>query len=581
MKLVKKRKDGSTEALKVADKEKQKSIKALPPWKLLIVDDEHDVHTMTKLSLKEFEFVGRPLQIYQAMSGQEAREILQQHSDIAVALVDIVMETDDAGLRLINYIRNELKYKMIRLIVRTGQPGMAPERQVIEEYDIDDYKSKTELRADKLFLTMRVTLKAYRDLQTLDTNRRALRKILEAVPKFNHAQSLTHFFNGVLTQLIGLCNLGENSLIYSINSGLVITTDPKQNEVVVQSGTGRFAPAQNQEEIDKIRHICLKRIVNKNTQQSIPENVLLIPLEIQNKQIGFVYLENATHLSEADLDLIHIMVQQCSSALENLQLYMDLKEANQKTLKMLELAEQARQDAENANQAKSQFLAKMSHELRTPLNAILGYSEMLEDSATEFNVEQEQCIADLHKIQEASYRLLKMINEVLDFSKLDTGQMPLKVTTFDLKPLIDDIITTMTPLIEESYNEFDLQLDNVLGEMQSDRGKIHQILLILLSNATKFTEKGKICLYAHYTTEQVTFKVIDNGIGMTEAQIKKLFFPFTQADDSTTRRYEGTGLGLTICHRLTEMLGGRLAVESEINQGSTFILSVPTVLESS
>ncbi|MCV6638781.1 ATP-binding protein [Candidatus Albibeggiatoa sp. nov. NOAA] len=577
MKLVKKRKDGSTATLKVAEKKQADTQSQLPPWKVLIVDDEHDVHTMTKLSLKEFEFAGRTLQIFQATSGAEAHDILKHEPDIAVALIDIVMETDDAGLKLINYIRNELKYTLIRLIVRTGQPGMAPEKTVIEEYDIDDYKSKTELRADKLYLTMRVTLKAYRDLLTLDANRRALRKILEAVPKFHHVQSLAQFFNGVLSQLIGLCNLGENSLIYSVNSGLVITTSPHENQAVVQSGTGRFSPSQESEEIEAIRKMCLERILGQTPYQILPENALLIPLTVQEKQIGFVYLENAIHLSQADLDLIQIMVQQCSSALENLQLYMDLKEANKKTLKMLEVAEQARQEAEAADLAKSQFLANMSHELRTPLNAILGYSEMLEDTATD--LEQDECIEDLHKIQEASYRLLTMINEVLDFSKLDTGQMLLCLAQFELQSLLDDVISTMQPLVEETYNQLEVQLIDTkeLGTLQTDKAKLHQILLTLLSNATKFTENGKICLQISYTTKQVVFKVIDNGIGMTEQQVQHLFKPFVQGDMSSTRRYEGAGLGLAISHRLAEMLGGTLEVESEFQKGSTFTLSLPLV----
>ncbi|MEK7991585.1 MAG: DUF3369 domain-containing protein [Thiotrichaceae bacterium] len=577
MKLVKKTKDGSDSVVKIAKKKPPEQKPQLPPWKILIVDDEHDVHTMTKLSLKEFEFSGRTLQIFQATSGLEAQDILKREKDISVALIDIVMETDDAGLKLINYIRNELKYNFIRLIVRTGQPGMAPEKTVIEQYDIDDYKSKTELRADKLYLTMRVTLKAYRDLLTLDANRQALRKILEAVPKFHHVQSLTQFFNGVLSQLIGLCNLGENSLIYSVNSGLVITTSAHENQAVVQSGTGRFAPQQETEEVDAIRQMCLEWISGQSPYQILPKNALLIPLTVTGKQIGFVYLENASHLSQADLDLIQIMVQQCSSALENLQLYMDLKEANKKTLKMLEIAEQARQDAEAADLAKSQFIANMSHELRTPLNAILGYSEMIEDTVIE--LKQEDCIDDLHKIQQSSYRLLKMINEVLDFSKLDTGQMLLCLAQFELQSLLDDIVAMMQPLVEETYNQFELQIVNsqTLGTLQTDKAKLHQILLTLLSNATKFTENGKICLQVNYLEERVIFKVIDNGIGMTENQIESLFKPFVQGDMSFTRRYEGVGLSLAISHRLAKMLGGTLEVESQIKQGSTFVLSLPLI----
>lgn len=582
MKFVRKKKDGSTKEIKTAEKKSQ--IK-LPPWKVLIVDDEIDIHEMTQLGLKDFQFADRALQILQAMSGTEARDILKAAPDIAVALIDVVMETDDAGLQLVDFIRNQLKYSLIRLIIRTGQPGMAPEREVIERYDIDDYKSKTELRADKLYTTMRVALKSYRDLSTLDSNRKALRKILEALPEFHHAQSLNKFFNGVLSQLIGLCNLGENSLISTVNSGLVITAD-SHHQITVQSGTGRFTPTEESDEIENIRQICSKKILGETANQTLPPDALLIPLEINKKPNGFVYLENARHLSRADLDLIHIMAQQCASALENLQLYLDLKEANQKTLQLLEIAEQARQEAEQArkksevaNQAKSHFLANMSHELRTPLNAIIGYSEMLQETAEDLELEQDDFTPDLQKIQGAGHNLLGLINDVLDLSKIEAGKIELFLETFALNTVLDEVASTVRPLVEKRYSTLTVSYDDHLGDMQTDLTKLRQMLLNLMSNAAKFTEKGHIRLEVKLDGEWVSFCVIDNGIGMTIEQQKKLFKPFTQGDSSMTRRYGGTGLGLAITQKFAQMVGGTLWVESEFGYGSTFVLSLPITVQ--
>lgn len=306
--------------MKIVRKQKSSAAahKKLPPWKILIVDDEADIHAMTRLALTGFKFVGKKLQIFQAMSGAEAEEILKNDTEISVAFIDVVMETDDAGLQLVNFIRNELKYRLIRLIIRTGQPGIAPEKEVIERYDIDDYKDKTELTSEKLYTTMRLALKSYRDLKILDNNRKALRQILDAAPKLYQPQSLNQFFNGVLSQIIGLCNLGENSLISTIDNGLVVTT----NNQIIQAGTGRLNDPNNNPELEEIITNCSNRVLELTSSEILPSGAILIPLKIQNDTIGFIYLENAQYLDEADKELIDIMVNQCTSALENLQSYL-------------------------------------------------------------------------------------------------------------------------------------------------------------------------------------------------------------------------------------------------------------------
>jgi CheY-like chemotaxis protein len=239
---------------------------------------------------------------------------------------------------------------------------------------------------------------------------------------------------------------------------------------------------------------------------------------------------------------------------------------------------QAKEMAEAANVSKSQFLANMSHELRTPMNAIIGYSEMLKEDAED--LELLDFIEDLSKIHSAGKHLLGLINDVLDLSKIESGKMELYLETFSVKKLLDEVIATIQPLTEQKSNQLKMKIINELGEIKADLTKTRQILFNLLSNAAKFTENGQISLEVKRefksAQEYITFRVSDEGIGMTPEQQQKLFQPFSQVDASTTRRFGGTGLGLAITKQFAEMMKGEIWVESEFGQGSTFTVCIPT-----
>jgi len=245
---------------------------------------------------------------------------------------------------------------------------------------------------------------------------------------------------------------------------------------------------------------------------------------------------------------------------------------------------EARRQAEAANRAKSNFLASMSHELRTPLNAIIGYSEMLQEDAVE--ADQEDFVPDLVKIHSSGKHLLALINDILDLSKIEAGKMDLYLDEFDLGDVVRQVATTIRPLVEKNSNEFSLRIDGELGTMISDQTRLRQVLLNLLSNASKFTENGTISLEVRRfvpedgETDQIELLVRDTGIGMTPEQISKLFQPFTQAEASTATKYGGTGLGLTISRRFCRMMGGDIVVDSEEGTGSTFTVHLPAHLDS-
>lgn len=248
---------------------------------------------------------------------------------------------------------------------------------------------------------------------------------------------------------------------------------------------------------------------------------------------------------------------------------------SQQLLVASQRANAARLAAESANQAKSEFLARMSHELRTPLNAIIGYAElMLEDASAE-----AQRSLDLGKIRSAGHHLLDLIDEVLDISRLEAGKMDVQLDMFAIEELIFLLGSMLEPVALKNNNTLHIECPPKLGKILSDRTKVQQILSNLLSNACKFTSDGNVWLRAkrvhHAGQDWYQVSVSDDGIGMDQEQVSRVFEAFYQAESSSTRRFQGTGLGLTICKKFCDLLGATIKVESEAGQGTTFTVLLP------
>jgi len=260
-----------------------------------------------------------------------------------------------------------------------------------------------------------------------------------------------------------------------------------------------------------------------------------------------------------DLAFLEGIGRQASVAIRNARLYGQAKAAQAQ--------------AETANRAKSAFLANMSHELRTPLNAILLFSELPLEEVKERGM--VDLMEDLDRIQGAGRHLLSLIDDVLDLSKIEAGRMSVFQEECDVEALLAEVSATVRPLVAKNHNRFELDLDPSLKFICTDHRKLRQTLFNLLSNAAKFTQDGRILLRAKPEAGWVLFQVMDTGIGMSPGQLGRIFQAFAQAEDSTSRLYGGTGLGLTLCRKFVDLLEGELFVESALGEGSTFTVRLP------
>jgi signal transduction histidine kinase/DNA-binding response OmpR family regulator len=294
-------------------------------------------------------------------------------------------------------------------------------------------------------------------------------------------------------------------------------------------------------------------------------SVLAVPLLREERVVGALVIRRseAGEFPQPVVALLQTLAAQSVLAIQNARLFREIQDKSE------ELAA--------ASQHKSQFLANMSHELRTPLNAIIGVTEMLLEDARDLKREDE--IEPLDRVHRAGRHLLALINDILDLSKIEAGKMDLHLESFSVAPLINDVVKTIQPLAEKSGNQLVVNCPGNIGSIRADQMRVQQALLNLLSNATKFTERGRITVTVQRAgpggANWISMSVADTGIGMTPEQMSRLFQEFVQADASTTRKYGGTGLGLAISRRFCQMMGGDITVESEIGRGSTFTIRLP------
>jgi len=310
-------------------------------WNILIVDDEPGIHEITKIALNKFKFKGKKCNFISAYSAEEAKEIMKSTKNIALALVDVVMETDTAGLDLVAYIRNELNNNIIRIILRTGQPGQAPEAKVINEYDINDYKDKSELTAQKLYTSVLTSLRTYRDMTAIEKNRDGLHKVITATSSIEKMISIDTFLSGILEQLIAILYLGDYNEEEK-TSCFVATVDT--DEFLHVAGFGKFEDMGKEDIYIETKDIIYPLIGETDSISSeVYKNDSYILFKKSNlNYLGFVlYMHIDEVIDEQDKDMIRLFLDKATTVYENSSLANEIEESQREIIFTIsEIAEQ-------------------------------------------------------------------------------------------------------------------------------------------------------------------------------------------------------------------------------------------------
>ncbi|HUS25654.1 MAG TPA: DUF3369 domain-containing protein [Candidatus Binatia bacterium] len=340
---------------------------SLPPWKILIADDEEGVHRVTRLALADLRFFDRPLQFLDAYSGHETVELMRQHPDTAMVLMDVVMESEHAGLLAVQTIRRELDNRFVRIILRTGQPGQAPEREVVTRYDINDYKEKTELTAKKLFTVIHTGLSHYREMLALNESKRGLERVLDATADIFEKKSLPRFAQGALEQLGAMLFADQDAVV--VRAEAVAATSHNNSPAVVLAGTGRYAlhrGAVAQDVVDaRVMDRVLRVLRNRRSERDDREFIAYFSTSTGVEHV--LYLGSSAPMSAFDIRLLELFCRNVGIAYENFGLQREMLDTQRNVILLLtEAIEQRSKETRNHVQRVAEYAATLGALMRLP-----------------------------------------------------------------------------------------------------------------------------------------------------------------------------------------------------------------------
>ncbi|HEV3372526.1 MAG TPA: DUF3369 domain-containing protein [Xanthobacteraceae bacterium] len=549
-------------------------------WKVAVIDDDAAVHEGTRFALYDYSLHGQGIEILSAFSAEEGRELMRAVPDIAVILLDVVMETDDAGLQLVGFIRTQLKNEAVRIILRTGQPGQAPERQVIVDYDINDYKAKTELTADKLFTSLTAALRSYQQIQRMVETRRGLEMIIDGASTLYDFKSMQLLAEGVLTQIASLLNVECGGILVLRDAG------DSQDKFSVLAGSGCYRRFAGAGAVDAVLEQAVLSAFERRSHQFLSKLSVLYISTSSGREV-VVVLETARPMSVTDRALVEVFCSRLSVAFDNVILYDQLHEAN------IRLEERVRErtreltaanqrlgsrwsELRRSNEFKNEILGTVAHDLRNPLGVVLGRAELMKELTAMEPVPVDKIRDQLGHIRASATQMTELVNDLISDAMMDAHNIAIRHEQVDLVTMLGEIVSAHRASAEKKKQT--VQLIAPAHQLCScDPDRLREAVDNLVSNAIKYSPVGgHIELAMSLAGDDALIRVADEGAGLTEEDISRLFGRFQRLSARPTAGESSTGLGLSIVKRIVELHGGRVSAQSPgPGRGTTFTIRLP------
>ncbi|OMH25891.1 DUF3369 domain-containing protein [Motiliproteus sp. MSK22-1] len=578
----------------------------LDRWKVMIVDDDESVHQVTRLALKRVELDGRPLEFISAHSGEEAKNLIQEHDDVALVLLDIVMETDNAGFEVANFIRHDLGNHMTRIILRTGQPGDVPERDVILNYEIDGYKTKSELTSQALFSVILTSLRSYRDLCRVEDNNRRLDSVVEATSEIFEQHTVDSFVDCLLLHLRNFIPMAPSS-----EGAFYFAADYVEGRLGFLAGSESMAFKSGDEIFQHlpsdVRALVLEA-QNKNKPLYRDGHLILVGRSKAERSLT-LYFSDVKPLNDSLWHMLEILCRNFETAFENLLLGIE-NENHRRNLetrvqeRTVQLGE-ARDRLIHAERMASigQLAAGVAHEINNPLGFIKSNILMLSDSfekllclsehyqALEVKGTDEQLVqlktqlksADLAYLSdelpsaifetgEGIDRIRRIVSDLRDFASNEEG----KFQETDLNLLLE---TQLRLLPKTLTGDVDIRCEfEVLPLLLLMDVQLKQAITNIMTNAFEaMSGKGTFRLATARQDNSVIITIADTGCGIAENNKSRIFDPFFTTKDVG----QGTGLGLSLSYSVIKFHNGDVSVTSDPGVGTTFCIKIPIMVADS